>query len=89
MDRDVDKVAIAGERLVDRVIDDFENHVVEAGPVVGVADVHAGTLANGLESFQDLDFTGVVRIGHGVPKAKTGVASALDEGVESIINYSS
>ena len=64
VDRDDDVVAVAGERLVDRVVDDLENHVVQAGTVVGIADVHAGPFANGLKSLQDLDFTGIVLIGH-------------------------
>ncbi len=67
MDRHDDVVAVTGQRFVDGVVDDLENHVVEAGAVIGVADVHAGPLANGLESFQDLDFTGIVLVGHGFP----------------------
>jgi hypothetical protein len=49
---------------------------MEPGSIVGVADVHARALANGLESFQDLDFAGIVLIGHGVPGGeKKGVAN--------------
>ena len=51
VDRDLDVRAIAGQRFVDRVVDDFENHVVQAGPVIGVADVHSGPLANGVKAF--------------------------------------
>ncbi len=51
VDRDLDVRAVAGQRFVDRVVDDFENHVVEAGPVVGVADVHSRPLANGVKAF--------------------------------------
>jgi hypothetical protein len=39
--------------------------VVQARAVVGVADVHAGPLADGLEALQDLDFGGVVGVGLG------------------------
>ena len=45
-----DFLAVAGERLVDGVVDDLEHHVVQAGAVIGVADVHAGALADGLEA---------------------------------------
>ena len=41
-----DAVAMAGQRLVDGVVDDLENHVVQAGAVIGVADVHAGPFAH-------------------------------------------
>jgi hypothetical protein len=43
------------ERFVDGIIDDFVDHVVKAGAVVRVADIHARPLANGVEALQDLD----------------------------------
>ena len=57
---DQDAVAMAGERLVDRVVGDLEHHVVEARPVVGVADVHAGALAHRVEALEDLDAVGAI-----------------------------
>ncbi len=56
----VDRVAIARQRLVDRVVDDLVDHVVQAGAVVRVADIHAGTLAHRVEALQDLDRFGAV-----------------------------
>ena len=56
----LDAVAIAGQRLVDGVVDDLVDHVVQAGAVVGVADIHAGALAHGIEAAQHLDRIGVV-----------------------------
>ena len=50
VDGDRDFVAIAGQRLVDGVVDDLEHHVVQAGAVIGVADVHAGPLADRFEA---------------------------------------
>ena len=50
-----DRVAIAGQRLVDRVVDDLVDHVVQAGAVIGVADIHARPLAHGVEPAQHLD----------------------------------
>ena len=46
---------VAGERFVDGVVDDLVDHVVQARAVVGVADVHAGPLAHGVEALEDLD----------------------------------
>ena len=57
---DHDPVAMAGQRLVDRIVRDFEHHVVEARPVVGVADVHSRALAHRIEALEDLDALGVV-----------------------------
>ena len=63
-------VGMAGERLVDGVVHHLIDHVVQARAVIGVADVHAGALAHGVQSLQDLDRTprrscavaGVVRV---------------------------
>ncbi len=52
---DVDRVGVPGQRLVDGVVHDLVHHVVQAGAVVGVADIHARTLADGVEALQDLD----------------------------------
>ena len=60
MDRDDDVVAVAGQRLVDRVVDHLEHHVVQPGAVLRVADVHARTLAHGLQPLEDLDAAGAV-----------------------------
>ena len=56
----VDAVAIAGQRLVDGVVDDLVDHVVQARAVIGVADIHARALAHGVEAAQHLDRIGVV-----------------------------
>ncbi len=55
VDRDDDVVAMPGKRLVDRVVDHLEHHVVQPGAVVRIADVHARTLAHRLQSLEDLD----------------------------------
>ena len=59
-ERDVDAVAVTGERLVDGVVHDLEDHVVEARAILGIADVHARALAHRLEPTQDLDGLGAV-----------------------------
>jgi hypothetical protein len=52
---DFDQRCMAGERLVDRVVDDLVDHVMQTGTVIGVADIHARPLAHGIEAFQDPD----------------------------------
>jgi hypothetical protein len=54
-----------GQRLVDRVVDDFEDHVMQSRAVRGIPDVHPGALADRLQALQDLDAVRivVVRVG--------------------------
>ena len=61
--RDVDPGAVAGHRLVDRVVDDLPDQVVQSGETGG-PDVHAGPLADRIEPFEDLDVLGVVVSGY-------------------------
>jgi hypothetical protein len=56
---DHDAVAVAGQRLVDGVVDDLPDQVVET-PLAGGADVHARTLADRLESLEHGDRRRVV-----------------------------
>ena len=58
--RHVDAVGIAGQRLVDGIVDDFVDHVMQARAVIGVADIHARPLAHGIEALQHLDAVGVI-----------------------------
>ena len=63
VDGHLNVVAIAGQSLVDRVIDDFPNKVVEPRRGGG-GDVHARAFADGFQAFEDLDVgTGVMGIG--------------------------
>ena len=48
-------VGMAGERFVDRVVDHFVDHVMQARAVIGIADVHAGALAHRIKALQNLD----------------------------------
>ena len=49
-------------RLVDRVVDDLERHVMQAGTVIGVADIHAGPLAHGVEAAEYRNGGGIVGV---------------------------
>jgi hypothetical protein len=62
---DPHRVAVAGQGLVDGVVDDFPDHVVQA-PLTGRADVHAGTLADRLETLEDGDGAAGVGVSLGV-----------------------
>ena len=59
MQDDPDAVAVAGERLVDGVVDDLVDEVMET-PRTGRADVHAGTFADRFQSLEDGDVGGAV-----------------------------
>ena len=80
VDRDVDAIAEARQRLVDGVVDDLVDHVVQARAVIGVADVHARALAHRLEALEDLDALLVVRVGPGLPLAVTVSRSCVSPG---------
>ena len=58
-DRHRDGVAVPGQRLVDRVVDDLVDQVVQTALARG-PDVHAGALAHGFEAFEHLDGVGPV-----------------------------
>ena len=62
MDRDDDLVAVPGQRFVDRVVDDLEDHMVQARAIGRISDVHAGALAHGLQALEHLDGVGAIRI---------------------------
>ncbi len=59
VDGHVDAVAVAGQRLVDGVVDDLVDQVVQARGT-GRADVHAGALAHRLQALEDGDVLGAV-----------------------------
>ena len=65
---------VARERFVDGVVDDLVDHVVQAGTVIGVADIHARPLAHGIEPLQHpdrfraiLDRNGMLSFGRCLP----------------------
>ena len=72
----VDVLAEAGQRFVDRVVDDFVDEMVQAGRT-GRPDVHRRALPNRLESLEDLDLVGAVVVcasGHNRPWGRRGLA---------------
>ena len=71
----LDAVAVAGQRLVDRVVDRLVHQVVEAVGA-GVADVHGGALADRLQPLEDLDVARGVGVAHqAAPRTRSSVGS--------------
>ncbi len=57
-----DPGGVSGLDLVHRVVDDLERHMMQAGTVIGVTDIHTWAATNRVESFQDGDRRGIVGI---------------------------
>ena len=78
VERDEDRVAEAGKRLVDGVVDNFVDEVVQAA-LVRRADVHSRAAAHRLEPFENLDLAFVVMIIviliHGISSHRAGRVS--------------
>ena len=63
MDCYIDLTTKAGEGFINRVVHGFKNHVVQTGTVIGITDVHTGSLTHRLKAFQDLDAAFVINRG--------------------------
>jgi hypothetical protein len=75
VDRHRDPVGMPSQRFVDGVVDDFVDHVMQAGDVVRVPDVHAGALAHRIQSLEDFDVFCCVVFCH--PRLLSGVLFGL------------
>ncbi len=58
----LDLGAVTGQCFVDGVVDHLEHHVVQTGAVFGVADIHAGPFAHGIQALENGDAGGIVTI---------------------------
>ena len=61
-DRDLDLLAVAGKRLVDRVVDDLVRQVIRARSV----GVHARPTPDRFEPAEDLDVRSIVSLSHSI-----------------------
>ncbi len=52
--------AETSKRFIDGIIDSFKHHMVKAGTIVGVADIHAGTFTDSIKPFEDLNAMRIV-----------------------------
>jgi hypothetical protein len=71
MDGDLYAIGLAGQRLVDGVVDDLVDEVVKA-PDAGRADVHAGALADRLQALEDRQVPGGVSVGRAGSRRRPG-----------------
>src|ERR1017187_6086983 len=60
MDDDFYFIAVSGQRFIDRVVEDFEHHVVQSSAIARIADVHTGPLAYGLQAFEYFYAVGII-----------------------------
>jgi hypothetical protein len=42
---------VTGQGFIDGVIHDLEDHVMQTAAVIGITDVHSGSLSYGVETF--------------------------------------
>jgi hypothetical protein len=63
VDRDIDLVAMAGERFVDGVVDDFVDEMMQTH-LSRRADVHGGSEAYRFQTFQHFDTGRIVNFVH-------------------------
>ena len=59
IDNDFDVAAVAGERFVNGIVDDFIDEMVEAA-FMCVANIHGRAFADGFQAFQNGDLRGIV-----------------------------
>jgi len=55
-------VTVASKSLVNGIVDNFKHHVVEAGAVISVANIHTGALTHRIKSTQDFNVGGVISV---------------------------
>jgi len=56
------RVAMTGQRFVYGIINDFKYHMVQAGAIAGVTNIHPRPLAHRLQSLEDLYAIGIIVI---------------------------
>ena len=65
MDGHLHRICMTGQCLVHAIVDHLEHHMVQAGTVMDIADVHARPLAHSFQTFQGSDAIGIVVPGVG------------------------
>jgi hypothetical protein len=59
MNRYVNLGAVTGQMLVDRVIEDLKDKVMQTA-LIRIADIHSGALADGFQTFEFINLSGIV-----------------------------
>ena len=60
VDHNVNLAAMSRQGLVDAVVNELKDHMVQARAIVGVADVHPGSLPHSIQALEDLNTGRVV-----------------------------
>jgi hypothetical protein len=60
MNGDVNIVAVSGQSFVNGVIHHLKHHVMQAGAIIGITDIHPRALSNGVKPFENLDIFGAI-----------------------------
>ena len=60
VDHNVNLTAMSRQGLVDAVVNEFKDHMVQSRAIVGVADVHPGSLPHSIQALEDLNTGRVV-----------------------------
>ncbi len=75
---DLDLGRETGLRFVHRIVDDLEGHMVQAGAVIRIADIHSRPLADRIEPLENGNGGGVVDmgVGGGLRRRRGGIGHA-------------
>ena len=82
--RDVDLIAVAGQRFVDRIVDDLVDQVMEARRT-GRTNVHRRPFADSLQPLEDFDLVRAVVVSR---RAAGAIAVAVVVAVEADVTLS-
>ena len=55
MQSNLDAVSVPCEAFINRIIDNFLDHMVQARAVIRIANIHARTLSNRVKAFKNFD----------------------------------
>jgi hypothetical protein len=59
---DFDTFTVTRQGFINGVVDYLKYHVMQAGPIIGIADIHTWPFAYGIQAFQDLDIRRIVAV---------------------------
>ena len=55
IERDNDPVTVASQCFINRIVRNLKHHVMQAAAIIGIADIHAGALADSVKAFKYLN----------------------------------
>ena len=60
VDRHADILAVTGQRLINCIVDHLKHHVMQAGTIIRITDVHTRSLADRIQPLEYLDGIAIV-----------------------------